>query len=181
MPISKLFWFLGALTVVFLALQVSGYFVTEIIIALLIINLIVLKVSQESTSHKYAHKTLENINDRLGGIHSVLVDLTNFTRGPKTNNPGPATHSHGKEIVTLGAIENALNKHKGELRVEFKGHLDKIATKAIDIENSLHEVRSGFSSAIAAFDDRMRTLEGNIINQPNESVLEEEPEYVEIN
>jgi hypothetical protein len=173
MPINKIFWFVSFTTVVFLGLQIAGYAVTPALIALLIIDVVVLKVSMESKHHKLGMNVMYDLNSKLGSIHTCLLDIGNFLSATKMK--GDVTPNAG--MVTLGAIENSLGKHSEVIRGEFKNEMDKVATKVIDVENRITDMRKGFSAAIAAFDDRMRCLEeGDFVA----ATTKDDPDYVEL-
>ena len=174
MPVNKIFWFVSLVTVVFLGLHVLGYPVLPGVLALLVIDMVILKVTGDSKSHALSMRAVTDMNSKLGHIHSVLLDMGNFMRANRKGEahiPMPA----GANMITLGAIEKTLTKHKDEIKTDVKGDVDKIAEKIIDVENRLFDMRKGFSAAIAAFDDRMRSLEEG--EEAEETVDED---YVEI-
>lgn len=176
MPINKIFWFVALVTVIFLGLNVLGYPVLPAVLALLVIDVVVLKVSFEGKGHATSMRAITDMNGKLASIHAVLLDMGNFMR---TDRKGEVhmPMNPGANMVTLGAIEKTLTTHKDVIRGEIKGDVDKIAEKIIDVENRLFDMRKGFSAAIAAFDDRMRSLEEDDV--PEEATTSEE-DYVEI-
>lgn len=169
MPISKLFWFAAIVTIVFLGLQIIGYPVLEVIISLMIIDMIALKVSHEDVRNKADfNKHMGNKVDRIG---EILLDMTNFMREKPASNPGsgnPGT-SHEASHITLGGIERGIQQSAEKLRQEFKEEMDKIAKKAIEIENALHHQKKSFSCAVGSLDDRIKSVENEILESVTES------------
>jgi len=174
MPVNKIFWFVSLVTVIFLGLHVLGYPVLPGILALLIIDVVILKVTGEGKSHAVSMRAITDMNGKLGSIHSVLLDMGNFMRASRKGEVRPSIPA--PSMVTLGAIEKSLGKHREHIKTEVKGDIDKIAEKIIDVENRLFDMRKGFSAAIAAFDDRMRSLEEGDVPEKESS----EEDYVEI-
>ena len=173
MPVNKIFWFVSLATIIFLGLHVLGYPVLPAVLALLVIDVVVLKVSGEAKGHSTSMRAITDMNGKLASIHSVLLDMGNFMR---MSRKGEAHTPAGTNMVTLGAIEKSLAGHRDNIKTEVKGDIDKIAEKIIDVENRLFDMRKGFSAAIAAFDDRMRSLE-----EGDESVdTASEEDYVDI-
>ncbi|MBL7160067.1 MAG: hypothetical protein ISS95_00730 [Candidatus Aenigmarchaeota archaeon] len=178
MVVSKLFWFVSVVLVVFLGLQIAGHSAVEIIISLVIIDLIALKLGQESSSEREISK--ERVISGIGKIEELLIDLTKFMRSnisaPASNpsgssNPGskPAQTSSLQDI-TLGGIERGIKQNADKLREEFKEGLDRIAKKAIEIENSITHQKKIFSTAVASLDDRIRSVELDIRESVDEAV-----------
>jgi hypothetical protein len=173
MPVNKIFWFVSLVTVIFLGLQVLGYPVLPGLMALMIIDIIVLKVITDTKGHSTGMRVITDMNSKLANIHSVLMDMGNFLRENRKGDVHMPVNA-GANMVTLGAIEKTLNKHKDDIKDDFKSDVDKIAEKIIDVENRLFDMRKGFSAAIAAFDDRMRSLEEGDMPE------EQSDDYVEI-
>ena len=151
MPSGKLFWFAAALTILFMFLYMFGYGSIEIVITLIIVDMVMLKLLHEQLGKDLGSQLMGEFNTRFGG---VVSDLTNFMKSHSNpGNPGTANE------VTFGGIEKTLAQHRDELRKEFNDSIDRMAKKAIEIENKLNSAIKNFSSAIGAFDDRIRSLE----------------------
>lgn len=142
MPLRKLFWFLSALTVIFLIIQILGYNVLEVILILILIDLVVVEISrQEQRKHK------SEILIRLSTLENLLSNLISSL------NTMP-TLEHVYHIT-----EESINEHKPSLRSEFKNDLDKIAEKVIEVENKLNHLKNSFSNGILNIDDRLKIIE----------------------
>ncbi len=149
--VSKLSWALSILALVLIAAQAAGYNVIVPLAAIVIIDLITIKYSVGK--HK-THEIMGTFEKKLATIETHVLDLVSFLK------------TKDSQSVTLGGIEESLEKHKDSVRGEVKEHLDRVAEKAIDIENRLNDMKKGFSAAIAAFDDRLRALEGTVEQEP---------------
>lgn len=147
MPLTKLFWFLGITTLIFLALQIIGYEVLEIVILLIIIDLVILEVNREMNQKRFTISLKNELMTRVGNIEKIATGILNFVN---------AKPNH-EDIHNI--FENKIQKHKDELRNEFKENLDRISKKAIDIENKLHELRRTLGAAVASFDERIKAIE----------------------
>jgi len=159
MPSSKLFWISAALTAVFTGMYFLGYSAIEIVLLFIIADIVMLKLQHDKLGHSVGAQVMGEVTAKFGG---AIADMTNFMRNAPTS-IGAASD------VTLGGIEAAFSKHKEDIRTEFNDGLDRMAKKAIDIENKLNTAVKNFSSAIGAFDDRLRSLEstdGTMVAEP---------------
>lgn len=161
MPLRKLFWFLSGLTMIFLALQVLGYDMLIALFSLIFIDLVVVELSRQDDRDKFRTELKHEMVARIGNIERILGNmLANFSH--------LATLEHVHHIA-----EEKITLHKSSLREEFKNDLDRIAKKAIDIENKLHDLRHTFSAGIGSLDDRLRAIEEESIERIRETeVLE---------
>lgn len=140
---GKVFWILALGVLVTLGLMLKGYDLLLAAFALLLIALISLKLSLDRGER--ATKELRGeLGGRLSSIDSVVQDLTKAFK-----------EQADIKDFTLGVLE----KTKGEIRVELKDSMDRMAKKAIDIENSLNQMKRTFSAAFASLDDRLRAIE----------------------
>ncbi|MBI4015462.1 MAG: hypothetical protein HY362_01965 [Candidatus Aenigmarchaeota archaeon] len=160
--VSKLSWVLSILALILIAVQAAGYNVIVLLSGVVIIDLVAIKYSVGKHGN---HEVFGAFEKKLSTIETHVLDMVSFIKTKETQN------------VTLGGIEESLEKHKDSVRAEVKDHLDRVAEKAIDIENRLSDMKKGFSAAIAAFDDRLRALEGAAEPEP---AVEETEEYVEV-
>ena len=148
---SKLFWFVSCLTVVFLGLHIMGHQVLEVLFGLIIIDIIILRAS-----HNKIEKSIDfrsNLGDKLSSIESAITDLTKFMKA-RHENP-----SAKMPDITLGGIEKAMEQKTTMIQQRFGGDMERMAKKAIDMENRMHQQKKTFSAAIASLDDRLRAME----------------------
>lgn len=153
MPTGKIFWLAAGLTVLFMLLYIFGYGSIEIVMTLIIVDMVMLKLLHEKLGKDLGNQLMGEVNTRLS---SVMDEMTNFMKDPAHIGPAPEAVE-----ATLGGIERTLVEHRDEVRQEFNDSLDRMAKKAIDIENKLNSAVKNFSSAIGAFDDRIRSLESD--------------------
>ncbi len=143
--LQKLFWFLSALTIVFLILQVLGYPVIEVIASLLLIGLVVIEINREEDKHRVENDLKSELSSRITNIERVCTSI----------------YSSLKSVPTLEHIyyiaEECVREH--DPRGEFKEGMDRIAKKIIEVENKLHDMKKTFSAGIGSLDDRIRMIE----------------------
>jgi len=147
--------------IVFLALQVVGFDMLIPIISLLFIDLVVVELSRQDDRDRFKNELKHELVTRIGNIERILGNmLSNFSHLP--------TIEHVHHIT-----EEKIEAHKSLLREEFKNDLDKIAKKAIEIENKLHDLRHMISAGIGSLDDRLRAMEEESLEKMREAeVLE---------
>ncbi|MEM5804663.1 MAG: hypothetical protein QXU82_02345 [Candidatus Aenigmatarchaeota archaeon] len=162
MSLGKLFWFTAASTAIFLAMYVAGFDLLKIVLALLVINMVVLKASHDEAFEKINFSGF--IAGKMEKVEDVVSDLTKFMREKE----GFVSKAGD---VTLGGIEDAMKKQTESVRMEMNEKLDKMAEKAIEIENRMSDLKKTFSAAVASLDDRLNSVE-----KPEEIEGVEEPE-----
>ncbi len=180
---AKLFWLSAVATLGLIALQIFGYPTLELIAVFLLIDVIIVRYSGERAiknfgkqAESYAAKfsTFAGIETAVNEVKSSVGELTNFMQETKT--------MRAAEQTTLGVIQSALDRHKEDLRFEFKDSMDRMAGKFIEMENDMHDFKRGFASAIGAMDDRLKMIEspnGNL--RAPETIAEQiQEEYAEI-
>ncbi|MFQ6009628.1 MAG: hypothetical protein ACE5J7_00705 [Candidatus Aenigmatarchaeota archaeon] len=164
MSLSKLFWFTAISTVVFLAMYVYGFDLLNIVLALLLVNMIVLKASHDEVFERFKFGNV--LSSKMEKIEDVMLDLTRFMRDKEG-------HSSKASDVTLGGIDQSFKKHTDTIKIDMDDKLERMAKKAIEIENRLNEIKKTFSAAVASLDDRIHTIE-----KPEETV--ESDSFVEL-
>ena len=154
MPNSKLFWFTALSTILFLGMYIYGFELLNIVLALIIINIMILKASQDEVFKRFS---IGNVaSGRIDKIEEIMLDLTKFMRHRETGSPS----SSKMEDITLGGIENSFKRQGEILKADMDQKLDRMAKKAVDIENRLNDLKKTFSAAVASLDDRIHTIEG---------------------
>jgi len=150
MPLSVLFWILVILTVITGFLQtMMGYNLLTAIIILLIADFVVLGANLETEKRK--HKRGSKITTKLEGIERACSGIFEHIRGL---NPG------------LGISE------KQSDNINYL--LDKMAKKALGIEERLNQFGETLASSISSLDKRVRNLEtGEKTEEVEEPVAEE--------
>jgi len=147
MPLRKLFWALSGITMAFLALQVLGFRVLEIIISLLIIDVAVVEISRQEESRRIESRLKPELMARIGNVEKLCSNLLSSINALPT-----------VEHFYLIA-ERKKGEHGARLKEEIKGDLDRLAKKAVDIENRLFEMKKTVASGIGGIDNRLRSLE----------------------
>lgn len=158
MPLRKIFWVLTALTLTFLVLQVMGYSMLEVIISLLIIDLAVVEISRQEQGHQMENVLKPELLARISNVEKLCSNM----------------------MASIGALptiehfyhlaEERISEHRAILKNEIKDDLDRLAKKAIDIENRLFEMKRSVSTGIGNLNERLRALETG-----NWTVSSEEP------
>jgi uncharacterized phage infection (PIP) family protein YhgE len=139
MQISIAFWVLTVALLALSALQIMGQNLLMYIIPLLIIDVAVLEFNRSREHMKIA-------NDFKHEILEKIETLTKAAYNFETN----------LDLKINSAVENYTQKYKGEV----KEGLDRIAEKAIEIENRANEIKNNLISIASGFDERLRNLEG---------------------
>lgn len=147
MPLRKLFWILSALTVVFLGLQVLGYGVLEIIISLLILDIAVVEISRQEEGHKMETQLKPELLARIGNVEKLCSNMMSSISALPT-----MEHMYH-------TAEEMMLEHKARIKDEIKEDLDRLAKKAVDIENRLFDMRKTVAAGIGSIDDRLRAME----------------------
>lgn len=147
MPLRKLFWVLSGTTVAFLALQVLGYAVLDAIIALLIMDAIVVELGRQEDRRAVESQLKPELIARVGNVEKLCSNMLSSI------NTLP-TMEHFYQIA-----EQKMGEHGTRLREEIKDDLDRLAKKAIDIENRLFDMKRNLASGIGGIDDRLRAIE----------------------
>jgi len=152
MPLSVLFWILVILTVITGFLQtMMGYNLIGTIIILLIADFVVLGANLETEKRK--HRKGSEITTKLEGIEKACSGIFEHIRGI-TSNPG------------LGISE------KQSDNINYL--LDKMAKKALTIEERLNQFGETLASSISSLDERIRNLEtGEKTEEVEEPVAED--------
>lgn len=145
---GKLFWIISAALLVAIGLAFKGYDATVAALGLVLIALITLKFSIDK-SGGLAKGVRADLGGRLSSLDGMMQDLTKAFKD----------QTDIKDF-TLGAME----KMKGEMRIEIKDSVDRMAEKTIELENGVNQMKRTFSAAFASLDDRMRAMEPQINN-----------------
>lgn len=148
MPIRKLFWFLSAAIIALFIIQVAGYFnAVEIIIALLLLDIAVVELGrQEDRRHIEDHVKPELIT-RVCNVEKLCSNMLSSINALPTI-------EHFYQIA-----EQKIGEHGARLREEIKDDMDRLARKAIEIENRLFEMKRTVAGGITGIDERLRALE----------------------
>lgn len=147
MPLRKLFWLLSVLTVGFLVVQALGYNVLDIIISLLLIDLIVVEISRQEDRHHIESRLKPELMARIGNMERLCSDMLS------SMNALP-TVDHFYHIA-----EEKIGEQRSRIKEEVKEDLDRLAKKAIDIENRLFDLKRSVASGIGSIDNRLRAIE----------------------
>jgi len=156
MPLSKLFWFLGFLTVIFLGLYVAGYEVLEVIFSLIIVNIAVIEVSRQVDKKKHTESIKNDLTERLASIERICKNIMDHQ--PRID------HDDVKTIV---------QEHNKSERDKTDYLFDRMARKSIEIENNVNRMKRTFSGAIGALDDRINEIERNVIVKTDDNQIAE--------
>ncbi|MFZ3077258.1 MAG: hypothetical protein WA139_02285 [Candidatus Aenigmatarchaeota archaeon] len=148
MPMRKLFWLLSAAIIALFIIQTLGYFsATEIIIALLLLDVAVVEFSRQEDKHAVETQLKPELIARVGNVEKLCTNMLSSINALPTV-------EHFYQIA-----EQKIGEHGASLREEIKDDLDRLAKKAVDIENRLFEMRKTVASGIGGIDDRLRSLE----------------------
>jgi hypothetical protein len=140
---GKLFWLASTGLLIALGLALKGYDSVLAALGLVLIALVALKFSIDK-SGGLAKGVKSELGGRLSSLDGMVQDLTKAFKD----------QADIKEF-TLGALE----KMKGDMRVEVKDSIDRMATKTIELENGMNQMKRTFSAAFASLDDRVRAME----------------------
>ena len=184
---AKLFWVSAVVTLALIGIQLMGYPALELIVVFLLLDVVIARYSGERAIKNFGKQAesysarISNFQSSFGGIETAVneiktnvSELTGFMHETKT--------MQAREQTTLGTIQAALDRHKEDLRMDFKNDMDRMAGKFIEMENDFNDLKGGFASAIGAMDDRLKMIEapnGNL--RPPETIAEQiQEEYAEI-
>ncbi len=147
MPLRKLFWVLSALTIASLVLQVLGFSVLEVVAALLLIDVAVVELSRQEDKHLMEEQLKPELITRIGNVEKLCSNmLCSINALP--------TLEHMCHVA-----EDMMIEHKAKIKDEIKEDIDRLAKKAVDIENRLFEMKKTVASGIGGIDDRLRAME----------------------
>ncbi len=147
MTFRKIFWLLSALIAVFIALQALGYGVLEIIVSLILINLAVVELSRQQDRHNLESRVKPELMTRVGNVEKLCSNMLSSI------NALPSAE-HFCQIA-----EQRIAEHGTRLKAEIKDDLDRLAKKAVDIENRIFDLKKSISSGICGIDERLRAME----------------------
>lgn len=148
MPMRKLFWFLSAAIIALFIIQVLGYFnATGIIIALLLLDVIAVELGRQEDRRVVECQLKPELIARVGNVEKLCSSMLS------SMNALP-TVEHFYQIA-----EQKIGEHGARLREEIKDDMDRLAKKAIDIENRLFDMKRNVASGIGGIDDRLRAVE----------------------
>lgn len=150
---KTVFWFLIAITIVSLILQMIGYDLAETIITILIIDLIALGAVIEIEKRKPKEIETSNITTKVENIERMCQDLS------KTKIENPSTN-----------IEEKLKKQKDDVNYL----LDKMARKTLELEEKINRFGLSLASHIENFGERIEKIEGSKKIENKEEKAEEE-------
>jgi|GEM_PF-5039194 len=147
MPLRKLFWFLSALLIAFLVLQALGYAVLDAIIAILLMDIIVVELGRQEDRRAVECQLKPELIARVGNVEKLCSNMLSSINALPTV-------EHFYQIA-----EQKIGEHGARLREEIKDDMDRLARKAVDIENRLFEMKKTVASGIGGIDDRLRAME----------------------
>jgi hypothetical protein len=155
MPFGKLFWIPLAISIALLAMLVAGFNVLPILVAAVLVDIIIIELSrQEETRLK--DKTGNELASKLGNVENICQSIATMMKAV------PDTQQ------MISTVDQRVEQHKQGLKEEFKDSLDRIATKAIQIENGLTQLKKTMGAAVAVFDERIKAIENSIEEEPAE-------------
>lgn len=129
MPLTIFFWITFIITLFYIALQLLGQNVIDIIIILIIIDIIILELNRRIEKTRIS-KEIELKLKKIESIEKVCHDIFN-------------------------KLESPIKKEKDDINYL----LEKMARKSLDIENKLNKISKTLVTAIASLDERVRNLE----------------------
>jgi len=147
MPLRKLFWFLSAVIIALFIIQIFGYSLIEAIIALLLLDIIVVELDRQEDRRLMEDRLKPELMARVGNVEKLCSNILSSI------NALPSVE-HFCQIA-----EQKIGEHGARLREEIKDDLDRLAKKAVDIENRLFDVKRIFASGICGIDERLRAME----------------------
>ncbi len=174
MKAVKFFWLFSVLTLAALAAVFAGYTTLPVAVSLLFITMLLVKFSGNPAE---GFETIRSeLSSRIGSIESGLGEITRKFEETRSSSE-----------LTLGALD----KIKGELQLDVKNSMDRMAERLIDFENGMNQMKRTFSAAVASLDDRMRAIEPKMSMesqamepasclQPAETLAPEMDEYIEL-
>jgi len=144
----KLFWLLSAAIIALFIIQTLGYFsATGIIIALLLLDVIVVELGRQGDRRAMETQLKPELMARVGNVEKLCTSMLSSINALPTVD-------HFCQIA-----EQKMGEHGARLREEIKDDMDRLAKKAVDIENRLFEMKKTVASGIGGIDDRLRAME----------------------
>ena len=185
---AKLFWLSAIITLGLVAIQLAGFPTLELIVVFLLLDVIIARYSGERAIKNFG-KLAEDYSGKFSVFKNSIgeiektVNETQKNMGELTSFMHETKSMHASEQTTMGAIQDALDRHKEDLKMEFKNDMDRMAGKFIEMENDFHDFKRGFASAIGSMDDRLKMIEvpnGNLSHAPETIAEQIQEEYAEI-
>lgn len=141
--LTRFFWFMAILTLIFIIVQIAGFNVINYIFLLVLIDLVLIEVNRHFDKHEIKHSMKNELLVKVYAIEKICSEIVKHLE----NSP---THSHVAAIV-----ENKFEKHE----VNFKESIDRLAKKAVDIENDMNRLKRTVGSALYGIDERIKVIE----------------------
>ncbi len=148
MPMRKLFWFLSAVIIALFIIQALGYFnAIEVIIALLLLDIAIVELSRQEDRRHIESQIKPELIARVGNVEKLCSNMLSSI------NALPSIE-HFCQIA-----EQKIGEHGARMREEIKDDMDRLAKKAVEIENRLFDMKRNIASGICGIDDRLRVIE----------------------
>jgi hypothetical protein len=139
----QLFWFLTAASLVFVGLAAAGYAVMPIVALLILIDLVTAWTTWNSDRLKIAEMVKNDIAARISHLENNLTTSV----------------AAFDSKVSGEYLESRLNEHKEQIFNQMNDTWDRVAKKAVDIENRMNEFRRIVGTVSGSFDERLKSLE----------------------
>ena len=139
MPLKKIFWFVTLLSILFIIVYLFGINTMPIVLSLFVVDIVVLHVWND-----FEKKSIKkNFEDILKFSEKLVENI--------------------KSYRPTGYIASGIDieRHKEEIRSEFKKSTDKLAKKAIQIENDLNKTKKDFMFLLSELNKKIKELEEN--------------------
>ncbi len=143
----KLFWFLSAVIIALFIIQIFGYSLIEIIIALLLLDIAVVELGRQEDRNLIESQIKPELIARVGNVEKLCSNILSSI------NAMPSIE------YFCQIAEQKIGEHGARMREDIKDDMDRLAGKAIDIENRLFDMKRTFASGIGGIDGRLRAIE----------------------
>ncbi|HLC51201.1 MAG TPA: hypothetical protein VJH90_02395 [archaeon] len=137
MAFEYVFWLglIGAAIV--LLLRLAGFNYIELAVLFVIISMLSLEFLRRGDKKLFTNELKHELIDRTDKIENICSQMV-------------SNMSQDRE------------KLKDEIRTEVKDSVDRVAAKAIDIENKINEIKKGLIAVAQGYDERMKVVESEI-------------------
>ncbi len=154
MPFQYIFWLglVGAAIVILL--RFSGFNYIELAVLFVIASMLSLEFLRKGDKKLFTNELKHELIDRTDKIENICNQLASNMNQDR-------------------------EKLKEEMRTEMKDSVDRVAAKAVEIENRINELKWGLIAVAQGYDERMKVVESEI-QETKEVIAAEEPKPAEV-
>ena len=131
------------ITFIFIIVNIAGFNVLNYIALLFVIDIIILEINRHSEKHIATTNLKNELLVKIHIIEKICSDIAmHLEHSP--------SHMHIESMIEQRAVKQ---------KEEFKDSMDRLAKKAVDIENEMNRLKRTIGSALYGIDERIKAVE----------------------